>query len=65
MEDALKLITTNPATNLGLKNKGQIAVGYDADLCFFDTDYNLTDVFALGQQMMTESKLTIKEVFES
>ena len=65
MEDALKLITTNPATNLGLKNKGQIAVGYDADLCCFDTDYNLTDVFALGQQMMTESKLTIKEVFES
>ena len=65
MEEALKLITTNPATNLGLKNKGQIAVGFDADLCCFDADYNLMDVFALGQQMMTESKLTIKEVFES
>lgn len=65
MEEALKLITTNPATNLGLKNKGQIAVGFDADLCCFDADYNLTDVFALGQQMMIESKLTMKKVFES
>ena len=65
MEEALKLITTNPATNLGLKNKGQIAVGFDADLCCFDADYNLMDVFALGQQMMIESKLTMKKVFES
>ena len=65
MEEALKLITINPATNLGLKNKGQIAVGFDADLCCFDADYNLTDVFALGQQMMIESKLTMKKVFES
>lgn len=65
MEEALKLITTNPATNLGLKNKGQIVVGFDADFCCFDTDYNLTDVFALGKQMMIESKLTMKEVFES
>tara|TARA_Y100000385_G_scaffold53341_1_gene50753 strand:+ start:542 stop:1684 length:1143 start_codon:yes stop_codon:yes gene_type:complete len=65
MEEALKLITTNPATNLGLKNKGQIAVGFDADLCCFDADYNLIDVFALGQQMMIESKLTMKKVFES
>lgn len=65
MEEALKLITTNPASNLGLKNKGQIAVGYDADLCCFDNDYNLTDVFALGQQLMADRKLIIKKVFES
>ena len=65
MEEALKLITTNPASNLGLKNKGQMAVGYDADLCCFDNDYNLTDVFALGQQLMADRKLIIKKVFES
>lgn len=65
IEEAFKLITTSPATNLGLKNKGKIEVGYDADLCFFNTDLVLQDVFARGNQMMRETKIIINNSFES
>lgn len=63
--DAFRLITTNPATNLGLKNKGRIAVGCDADLCAFNTEFELKDVFARGQQMMSDSKILVKGNFET
>jgi len=62
--DAFKLITSNPANNLGLKNKGSIKVGYDADLCVFDTDFNLMDVFAKGRQMMKNTVVTVFGNFE-
>ncbi|HPF97800.1 MAG TPA: beta-aspartyl-peptidase [Mangrovimonas sp.] len=62
--DAFKIITTNPARNLGLKNKGQLAVGFDADLCVFDSNLNLVDVFARGQQMMANGKIIVKGNFE-
>ncbi|VBB46810.1 Isoaspartyl dipeptidase [uncultured Paludibacter sp.] len=57
LEKALKLITTNPARNLSLKNKGKINVGFDADLCMFDSEYNLTDVFAKGKIFMKDGEL--------
>uniref|UniRef100_UPI004048FDA9 beta-aspartyl-peptidase n=2 Tax=Flavobacterium sp. TaxID=239 RepID=UPI004048FDA9 len=65
IEEAFKLITTNPARNLGLKHKGSIAVGFDADLCFFSDDFQLTDVFAKGQQMMRDTKLVVKNTFDA
>ncbi len=34
--DFAKLIATNPAKHLSLSNKGEIAVGYDADFIFID-----------------------------
>ncbi|TVQ81309.1 MAG: beta-aspartyl-peptidase, partial [Flavobacteriales bacterium] len=57
IEKAFRLITTSPAKNLGLSNKGQIAVGADADLCLLDDDLNLLDVFAMGKQFMEDGKL--------
>ncbi|WP_338408995.1 beta-aspartyl-peptidase [uncultured Flavobacterium sp.] len=63
IEDALKIITTNPAKNLGLQSKGKIEVGFDADLCAFDKDFKLQDVFARGQHMMKNSELIVKGVF--
>jgi beta-aspartyl-dipeptidase (metallo-type) len=54
ISDAFKLITTNPAKNLSLKHKGRIAPNFDADLCFFEPDFTLTDVFSKGQQMMKD-----------
>ena len=64
IEDALKLVTTNPARNLGLKKKGRIAVGCDADLCIFDADFELVDVFARGQHMMKNKEILVKGTFE-
>lgn len=61
--DAFKTITLNPAINLGLASKGRIAVGADADLCAFDDDLNLLDVFALGKPMMQGGELTVKNNF--
>lgn len=62
--DALKLITSSPAKNLGLEHKGNVAVGNDADLCVLNEDLVLTDVFARGKQMMKNSMLTVKGNFE-
>lgn len=64
ISEAFKLITTNPARNLGLKHKGKIDVGYDADLCCFTEDLQLTDVFAKGQQMMRNGSVIEKGNFE-
>ena len=64
ISEAFKLITTNPAQNLGLKHKGKIDVGYDADLCCFTEDLQLTDVFAKGQQMMRNGSVIEKGNFE-
>lgn len=61
--DAFKPVTINPAINLGLRQKGRIAVGCDADLCGFDKDLNLTDVFAMGNQVMKSQKLTVSNSF--
>jgi beta-aspartyl-dipeptidase (metallo-type) len=65
IEEAFKLITSSPAKNLGLKHKGSIAVGNDADFCAFDDNLVLTDVFARGKQMMNNGKIIITGNFES
>lgn len=62
--DAFKIITTNPAKNLGLKHKGKIDVGFDADLCFFNKELELMDVFAKGQHMMKDQIIKVKGNFE-
>ena len=64
IEDALKLITSNPAKNLGLKNKGQVKINSDADLCFLNSDLELNTVIANGKFMMQEGALVVKGSFE-
>ncbi|MBR9914313.1 MAG: beta-aspartyl-peptidase [Algicola sp.] len=65
ISEAFKLITINPANNLGLQHKGKVEVGYDADLCCFNTALELTDVFAKGRQMMKHKEVIVKGHFES
>ena len=65
LEDALKLITSNPAQNLGLKHKGHVAVGYDADLCVLNEDLTLTHVFANGKMVMADKKINFQPPFET
>lgn len=64
LSEAFKLITSSPATNLSLPDKGNIAVGKDADLCFFDEDLQLLDVIAKGEIMMRDKVLVKKGTFE-
>ncbi len=65
IEEAFKVVTSNPAQNLGLEHKGNIKEGNDADFCCFDDDLNLQDVFANGELMMENNILIKKGNFES
>lgn len=56
--EAFKLITSNPAKNLSISQKGNIAPGADADLCFFDSELNITDVIARGKVKMKDFEIT-------
>ncbi len=64
IEEAIKLVTSNPARNLGLPKKGKIEIGSDADLCIFDQDFELLDVFARGRRMMHRKEILVKGNFE-
>lgn len=63
-EKALQLNTTNVAANLGIRNKGRIAVGADADLCWFNEQWELCDVFAHGEPLMRDQKILLSPAFE-
>ena len=64
-EIALKVITSNPATALKLKQKGNIEVGKDADVLLFDADFRLHTMIAMGQFMMKEFKMVRKGSYEN
>lgn len=49
--DAVKMITATPAAIMGLKNKGEIAEGKDADFVVFDNDITVKRVFAKGNEV--------------
>lgn len=65
LEEALKVITKNPARNLQLKNKGELKEGKDADLVILDQDnLKVKSVIANGIFMVKEGKLKQKGTFE-
>ncbi len=64
ISDAIKLVTINPATNLGLKKKGRIAVGADADMCWFDEKMQLNDVFSKGEALLKSGKILFQPSFD-
>lgn len=63
LSEALKLVTTGPAKNLGLAQKGRLVPGADADLCWFDDNLQLTDVWCKGQPKMSDGALTFTDPF--
>ncbi len=52
LTEAVKLITLNPARVMGLGDKGEIAVGKDADIVIFDADVNVKRVFVGGRTVI-------------
>ena len=47
MVTAFNAVTINPMRLLGIKNKGLIERGYDADIAIFDDDFNTKELFKL------------------
>ena len=65
LTDAITAITAAPAAVLGLKHKGLIAAGLDADLVLLHkTDLTIRDVFAKGRQLVQNGQAIVKGTFE-
>ena len=56
LEQALCLVTANPARILSLPGKGRIEVGCDADLILFDEDFSIRYLMASGEMMIVDGK---------
>lgn len=64
IQTALKVITSNPARNLKLNNKGNIQIGKDADIVILDKDLEIDTVLAKGQVMIKNKEIMVKGTFE-
>lgn len=65
LADAITAITAAPAAVLGLKQKGHIAAGLDADLVLLHkNDLTISDVFTKGRQVVKAGKALVKGTFE-
>ncbi len=51
LHEAVKMASATPASVIGAKTKGNIALGYDADLLLFDEDVNIRRVFVCGEEV--------------
>ena len=52
LHQAVRMITKNPAREIGEAKKGEIAPGFDADLVLFDGDINVKSVFISGRRVV-------------
>ncbi len=65
LEKAIRTITSNPANILKLKEKGQIAEGFDADLCLLDEEsLEIDTVIARGRIMLRDKEVIVHGTFE-
>ncbi|MPQ31283.1 beta-aspartyl-peptidase [Clostridium estertheticum] len=65
LEVALKVITSNVATNLKLYNKGFVQEGRDADLVIVNkNDLSIETVFAKGVELVSKGQVLVKGTFE-
>ncbi len=48
LEDALRLITTNPAKNMKIKRKGTLRPGFDADMVILNEQLEIDQVISMG-----------------
>ncbi|KHE66843.1 beta-aspartyl-peptidase [Halobacillus sp. BBL2006] len=65
LQDALQVITSNPANILGLKSKGEIKQGKDADIVLLEADsLQIDSVMAQGKMMVMNGEALVKGTFE-
>ena len=64
VEDALVMATINPATYHGFTHLGQLAPGYQADLCVFDDldTWRPSAVYQRGHQVVADGRLVASTV---
>jgi len=64
VEDAIRVITENPASVLKLENKGRIKNGMDGDVVLVDnSNYEIETVISRGTIMYSDSKHVIGDTF--
>ncbi len=63
-EQAVPIVTSNPAKHYNLEGKGNICVGADADICLFDKSFTLRHVVAKGRVLMRDGDIEVKGTFE-
>jgi beta-aspartyl-dipeptidase (metallo-type) len=64
LEQALKVITSNIADALKLKQKGRVEVGKDADVVLFDNSFTICHMIAMGNIMVKDKKMLRKGSYE-
>ena len=62
--DALRVVTSNVADATGLRRKGRIAPGMDADLIAFDADWQIRAVIARGRVMVADGEPIVRGMFD-
>jgi beta-aspartyl-dipeptidase (metallo-type) len=64
IETALKVLTSNVADILKLKQKGRVVVGKDADLLMLSKDFEIVNLVAMGNIMIRDGQLLKKGAYE-
>lgn len=65
INDAIRVITSNPADILKLKNKGYIEKGKDADIVLLNKeDLQIDTVIAMGKIMIKDNEIKVRGTFE-
>ena len=54
LPDAIRMATDNPARLLGLKTKGRLENGYDADIAILDDGFNVLETIVEGKTVYRE-----------
>ena len=66
LEIALRGLTTNPAKILSFKTKGNVKVGFDADINLLDEKtLDIDTVLARGKVMIRDKKVEVLGTFEN
>lgn len=64
LQDALKVVTSNVADILWLRNKGRIGANKDADIVLIDGDFTIKHLIAMGELMVENTEPIKKGSYE-